>query len=60
MHLQATAKNILRRVDRDLEAEPGLVGNAIRRLTEAIGDGIQHRHSHKARLKRGELLVSCR
>jgi len=53
----AKARNILRRVDKDLEAAPGMVGDSIRRLTEAIGDGIPHEHSHKARLRRSELLI---
>ena len=53
----ATAKNILRQVEKDLEAEPGMLGNMIRRLTEAIGEGIPHRHSHQARLRRSELLI---
>ena len=56
----AKAKNILRRVEKDLEAEPGLMGDSIRRLTEAIGDGIPHEHSHNyvtvkaVRVKRGD------
>jgi len=56
----ACAKNILRRVDSELELEPGMLGNAIRLLTEALGDGMMHRHSHKARLKRAELLVQVK
>ena len=59
--LQAvSAKNILRRVDVHLAAQPGLIGDAIRLVSQAIGDGVPHRYSHKARLKRSELLLKSR
>jgi len=53
----ARAKNIMRRIEQDLQTEPGMLGDSIKRLTEAIGEGIPHQHSHKARLRRSELLV---
>jgi tetratricopeptide (TPR) repeat protein len=57
--LAAKAKNIMRRVEQDLQAKPGMLGDSIKRLTEAIGEGIPHQHSHKARLRRSELRVQA-
>ena len=54
----AKAKNILIKVEKELSKEPGLIGDCIRRLTEAIGEGALCRYSHQARLRRSELLVS--